>query len=318
VRTDAMTVTGHSSVRRAHPSECADVLRLLFGRPDLSSLEVGRQVEAFRSFAETQNLALDLQWLIERDGQARAACMLICSPGRCGTVLLSDAIEPADHAGAASALAQLVATAGRCRLCLVQALLEMDFRGTDLLADVDFARIGDLHYMERLVGGPSRQRPDGDQQWLPYGRQHHDVFAQVIEASYEDTLDCPALTGVRETEDVIAAHKAAGVFEPNGWLLLVCEGQPVGVLLLNRVVYRSALEIVYMGLIPQARGRGLGHVLVQRAIVEAQHRDVGALLLAVDARNTPARRIYMANGFVQTAERQVWLRVLDRAHGKEH
>ena len=313
-----MTVTGHSSVRRAHPSECAAVLRLLFGRPELSSLEVVRQVEAFRSFAESQKLALDLQWLIERDKQARAACMLICSPGRCGTVLLSDAIEPADRAGAASALAQLVATAGRCRLRLVQALLETDFRGTDLLAGAGFARVGELQYMERPVSEPLRQRPDGPWQWLRYGRQHHHTFAQVIEASYEDTLDCPALTGVRDIEDVIAAHKAAGVFEPNGWLLLVCEGQPVGVLLLNRVVYRPALEILYMGLIPQARGRGWGHVLVQRAIAEAQHRDVGALLLAVDAGNTPARRIYMANGFSQTAERQVWLRVLDRAHGTLH
>ncbi|HUW82287.1 MAG TPA: GNAT family N-acetyltransferase [Phycisphaerae bacterium] len=286
---------------------------MLFRRTDLSSLEVSRQVEAFASFAESQNLSLDLQWLIERNGRARAACMLICSPGRCGTVLLSDAIEPADRAEAASALAELVTTAGRCRLRLVQALLEMDFAGTDLLAGAGFARVGELQYMERPIGGPVRHRPDAGLEWVTYGRQRHATFAQVIEASYEGSLDCPALTGVREIEEVIEAHKAAGVFEPNGWLLLMCEGQPVGVLLLTSVIYRPALEIVYMGLIPQARGRGLAHVLVQRAIAEAQQRGVGALMLAVDAGNTPARRVYTANGFGTTTERQVWLHVLDRS-----
>ena len=200
-----MTVTGHSSVRRARPSECGEVLRLLFRRADLSALAVRRQVEAFASFAESQKLSLDLQWVIERKGRASAACMLICSPGRCGTVLLSDAIEAADRAGAAGALAELVTTAGQRRLRLVQALLEMDFAGTDLLAGAGFARVGELQYMERPIGGVARHRREAGLAWVTYERQRHATFAQVIEASYEGSLDCPALTGVREIEEVIEA-----------------------------------------------------------------------------------------------------------------
>jgi len=308
-----MAATGHSLVRRASPSERVEVLRLLFKRADLSSLAISRQVEAFASFAERQSLSLDLQWLIERNGRARAACMLICSPGRCGTVLLSDAIEAADRAAASGALAELVTMARQHRLRLVQALLEMDFDGTELLAGAGFARIGELQYMERSIGGVARHRNEAGTEWVTYGAQLHATFAEVIEASYEGSLDCPALTGVRQIEEVIEAHKAAGVFEPNGWLLLKCEDQPVGVLLLSRVTYRPAMEIVYMGLIPRARGRGLGHVLVRRAVAEAQQRGVDALMLAVDTGNTPARRIYAANGFGTTTERQVWLHVLDRS-----
>jgi ribosomal protein S18 acetylase RimI-like enzyme len=285
----------------------------LFRRPGLSSVAVRRQVEAFASFAQGQKLSLDLQWVIERDGRPRAACMLICSPGRCGTVLLSDGIEPADRAAAAGALAELISTARQRRLRLVQALLEMDFVGTELLAGAGFARVGALQYMERPIGGVARHPQEAGLEWVTYGQSEHARFARVIEASYEGSMDCPALNGVRDIEEVIEAHKAAGVFEPNGWLLLMCDGQPVGVLLLSRVVYRPAMEIVYMGLIPQARGRGLGGVLVQRAIAEAQQRGVDALMLAVDAGNTPARRLYTANGFGTTTERQVWLCVLDRS-----
>ncbi len=308
-----MTVTGQSLVRRARPRECVEVLELLFRRADLSLLVVRRQVEAFTSFAESQKLSLEFQWVIERNGRARAACMLICSPGRCGTVLLSDAIEAADRAAAAGALAELVSTARQQRLRLAQALLEMDFVGTELLAGAGFARVGELQYMERSIGGVARHRREAGLEWVTYGPRVHATFAEVIEASYEGSLDCPALTGVRQIEEVIEAHKAAGVFEPNGWLLLMCDGQPVGVLLLSRVLYRPAMEIVYMGLIRRARGRGLGHVLVQRAIAEAQQRGVGALMLAVDAGNAPARRIYTANGFGTTTARQVWLLVLDRS-----
>ena len=52
-----------------------------------------------------------------------------------------------------------------------------------------------------------------------------EAIAALIEATYRDSLDCPALAGLRHIEDVMAGHKAAGLFSPHRWLLLLQAGQ---------------------------------------------------------------------------------------------
>src|SRR3712207_8951894 len=37
---------------------------------------------------------------------------------------------------------------------------------------------------------------------------------------FRSSLDCPALNGVRDMEDVLAGHKASGEFDPALWFLL--------------------------------------------------------------------------------------------------
>ena len=55
---------------------------------------------------------------------------------------------------------------------------------------------------------------------------------RLIERTYEGTLDCTALNGVRDMEDVINGYQATGVFRPENWLFVRGEGEDVGVLLL--------------------------------------------------------------------------------------
>ena len=53
-------------------------------------------------------------------------------------------------------------------------------------------------------------------------------------------------------------------------------------------------------LVPEARGRGLGRIVLD--LLEAQARDLGlaALFLVVDPENTPALRLYRRQGFEGT------------------
>ena len=53
-------------------------------------------------------------------------------------------------------------------------------------------------------------------------------------------------------------------------------------------------------LVPEARGRGLGRIVLD--LLEAQARDLGlaAVLLVVDPENTPALRLYRRQGFEGT------------------
>lgn len=305
-------------VRRASPDELDLSLELLFRSPHTSSARVRQMAEAFKTFAETQELDISRAWLVLRGARPCLACILLPSPGQCGTAMLSPVIPARDRAAMAQALRALLDEARLAGLCMVQAIYEQDCGLDATLTDAGFQSLARLTYMECDVPSATPRKSSPDVAWLTYNADTHAQFAAVIEASYEGSLDCPGLTGVREIEAIIEAHKAAGVFQPKTWLLLLQNGQPAGVLLLNAVAYRLALEVVYMGIIPTFRGQGLGRMLIARAVAEARHRNIETLMLAVDDANTPARRIYESVGFTATTQRDAWIHVLSRADGRLH
>lgn len=303
-------------VRRAAAHEIDLSLELLFRSPSTSPSHARQMAELFMNVAETQNLDVSRAWLVLRDNRASLACMLLPSPGRCGTAMLSPIIPSRDRPAMVQALRALLDDARLAELCIVQVILERDSSLEATLTDAAFQPLARLTYMEYDVGSAAPGQSPPDVTWLLYSQDTHAQFAAVIEASYEGSRDCPRLTGVRGIEEIIEAHKAAGLFQPKTWLLLLEGGQPAGVLLLNATPYRSAMEVVYMGIVPKWRGRGLGRTLIDRAVAEAQYRDIETLMLAVDDANTPARRIYESIGFTATTQRDAWIHVLSRADGR--
>ena len=84
--------------------------------------------------------------------------------------------------------------------------------------------------------------------------------------SYEGTLDCPALNGVRDLPDVLASYRACGEFDPAERWFIACRGErDVGCLLLADHPDADQWEIVYVGLVPEERGRGSGLALTRHA-----------------------------------------------------
>jgi mycothiol synthase len=67
--------------------------------------------------------------------------------------------------------------------------------------------------------------------------------------------------------------------------------------------------VIYLGLTPAARGRGLGRAVLRHAL-ELARAHVPRLELAVDLRNMPAVRLYQAAGFTARDRRAVHLTVL--------
>src|SRR5207302_922390 len=118
------------------------------------------------------------------------------------------------------------------------------------------------------------------------------LFARAIADSYQSSLDCPDLNGVRDIKDVIAGHKASGEFDPAGWFVLLEAGEPRGALLLSHVPRTDAAELVYIGLVPSARGSGLGDLLMRQALWAVAAMRLARLTLAVDSRNDPALKLY--------------------------
>ena len=84
----------------------------------------------------------------------------------------------------------------------------------------------------------------------------------------------------------------------------------MGCLLVNLHPDVNHAEIVYLGLIPEVRGRGWGLLLTRRAQQLARERHCERVVLAVDAANEPAARLYADAGFSQFDRRAIWIRSL--------
>jgi len=98
------------------------------------------------------------------------------------------------------------------------------------------------------------------------------------------------MDGLRSMDDVVEGYRKTGVFHPSRWMLLRSDGVDVGVMILADHPQNDQWELVYLGLTPEARGRGFG----QEATAFATRLALGArrsqMVLAVDRRNGPARR----------------------------
>ncbi|MEX0886071.1 MAG: GNAT family N-acetyltransferase [Phycisphaeraceae bacterium] len=274
-------------------------------------------VEHFLRYSQRQGLSLDELWVVrDRADPTRplAAAMLIPAPGRSAMLFVS----PAPSWPAPEAVRQLVA--GMCqaqdpaKLRLVQALLEPDQQRTrHMLRETGFTELATLIYMHRRPPASDGVEPAAAPGDLGPEHAHLRVyhwdeayrarFAGAIEASYEQTLDCPALRGLRDIDDVIAGHMAAGVFRPDLWYALYDGERPAAVMLLNDVPQADACELVYLGLAVDYRGRGLAHRLLEHGLRRVGAMGGSRLMLAVDERNEPAMRLYRGLGFVETGRK---------------
>ena len=179
-------------------------------------------------------------------------------------------------------------------------------------------RVTELLYLERETAPPPPPRPPEATEAGPAtstgGRSTPSIeaeFREVLQATYVGSLDMPELEGARGLEDILAGHRAAGLFVPGRWQLGRVPGEPeaAAVLLLTEVPGRDAWEVVYLGITPAARGRGLGRAVIRHAL-EAARSHAPILELAVNLRNTPAVRLYQSTGFLPRDRRAVHLAIL--------
>lgn len=131
----------------------------------------------------------------------------------------------------------------------------------------------------------------------PHSPADFDRWIPLIERTYEKTLDCPAVDGMRPTSDVLLGYRDIGQPRDDWWFIASHAGQDIGCLLLADHRPAKHAELVYMGLIPEARGRGWGVHLALQAQHLAATSGAEHLVLSVDAANMPALRHYQAAGF---------------------
>lgn len=149
-------------------------------------------------------------------------------------------------------------------------------------------------------------------------------FVQLVEQTYHATLDCPALSRFRSVRQVLSGYQAQATFDPRLWFTATGpDGKAIGCAIfavhgpsLNEVGRASgqgvrSLEIIYLGLIPAARGQRAGARILDGAFATARQLGAEQVLVAVDQQNTPALSIYRAAGMRSVIEETVWVKSVD-------
>ncbi|MCG8404754.1 MAG: GNAT family N-acetyltransferase [Phycisphaerales bacterium] len=303
-------------IKLALPRELRQVLRCCLAGPDRNAVELERRVGAFLEYAQAMSFDLSRQWWCRRENRAVSACLCIESPGRTAMLLLPEGVDEE----AQRRLIEYVAEQESVRdIRLLQALIDVrDAPNRCALQRADFLEIAVLNYLELNTTNPpnltvsSRPGTLGQNALtvVHYETDLHSEFAEIIKATYEDSLDCPRLSELRDIEDVVESHKGAGRFKPHRWLLLRYEGRPAACILLTENPIRPVLELVYMGVHPHFRRRSLGRYVLGCGINLACRERFQAVTLAVDSKNRPACRLYERVGFRQTHRRRALIRRL--------
>lgn len=197
-------------------------------------------------------------------------------------------------------------------LDLAQAIVNENafLQDRQLLEKSGYRHLADLLYLVSTSEMMPERQPESLLEFEPYEETEYERLALLVEATYQGTLDCPGLNGVQSIHTVLEGYRNIGRFFPQHWRFIRHGGQDIGCLLLAEHPSQKLFELVYMGLIPEARGRGWGYEIARFAQWMTRAADYSHLVVAVDAVNRPAIRGYEQAGFFSWDRRRVYVKVL--------
>ncbi len=306
------------------------------GNPRIGAQRLARNAAA-------HGIDLDLIWGVLGDldlqqPAVRQVCMVVPGAGGTGMCFVSNPTKSASNttqmgdeatqieeigASLTSALKELPKVAGG-RVRLAQMLFEPDQDWThEVCKRASMISVGTLDYL-RMDFGLVERWPISNESWgegitirqinnlsMKTPTSDGSLLAQALERSYEDTLDCPELCGMRPMSDVIASHESTGAFDASRWWLLFKDNQPAGCCLLSHCPANESIELVYLGLGRTVQGHGLGTRLLTHALQSLRvDGPVHEVTCAVDRRNVGASKIYMRLGFKRFDARCGYVRPL--------
>jgi ribosomal protein S18 acetylase RimI-like enzyme len=313
------------SIKRATEVEVAGALKLIFQRarqPTRSEQVVAALDEIERSPKENRILLA-----ARRDGESVGAVWSQIRAGRVAALWPPGLADSEQSSTAVALVNAAIFNAAKSGVRLIHSLLAEDqLEESVWLTGCGFKKAADLQYLvcprAKFPSDPPRGglifEPICELSTIEMSQEKLARLAHIIERTYEKSLDCPVLRGVRSIEDVIAGYQGTGEFNPSQWFFVrhPQRESDIGCLLLAEHPREARSEIVYMGVSPEERGSGWGLEIVRYAqwlagtpiATSAADKE---LVLAVDGANRPAVRVYERAGFECHARRNVFLRVID-------
>jgi len=311
-------VDGMDNSKDQEPS--IEVLSAQWQRPALELLLRGlardsRSCEIERllvRLADLEALRAGLMGVVQND-QLLGVTWAQIQPGRTATIWPPCIVGSDENLGCRLALAAVEAAFSAGAKVAQAVISPLDAPEARWLEAAGLMPVAD---MECLVwqtpsgkASPLEETQSDDLQWENYTHpRDRRRLEALLRQTWIGSLDCPALDGLRDPADVLEGYLAAGTSQAKHWCFLCNRGEDAGCLLLAEHSDSDELELVYMGLTPELRGHGHGHVLVQMAQRLTRRAGRSRLTTAVDAANGPARAAYAAAGFICYDRRRVLLR----------
>ena len=297
-------------IRIARGNEVREALLLV-----LSNLAPESRAALVDSIRRQENSNLDplaTLWIANHQDQIVSAGWAQPQSGNAATLWPPVSNRGCESKVASSLLREIVTVLDQAGILFTQLLLE---DGNDprieSLKENGFQFVAKLEYLGRKTSPSLGDESTNEQPQLsfePFASEDHHRLCRIVEATYIDTLDCPSLTGLRDIEDTLDGYRSTGNYRPENWFCIRKGGEEIGILILAELDLGENYELVYMGLLPQYRGEGLGNQIVQFACSRAQIAGADQIMVAVDTVNHPAQRAYTKNGFVPWANRWAYVR----------
>lgn len=178
------------------------------------------------------------------------------------------------------------------------------------------SQVAASHTHARAIGEPAP--PDIDSiHFRPVSALPDALVEAVYQASYAGTADESHRVSPEPFSVRLSRLKELPLLapDPTGWLVAFDGDVPVGLVFasVERAPYGSPERgwILEIGITPEARGRGLGRILLQQGLSVLAGRGVQQVLARIDDLNAPSLRLFAAAGFEPQADpcwvhRRVW------------
>jgi mycothiol synthase len=297
----------HFEISRCSPAELQAALQCL--HEGLSTDQQAMLVATLEQIAEVGESAF-LGLLIAKHGKdIISATWIQFTPGSAAVIWPPSLDSPA----ARDLLAAAATLLDKRQTALAQILFAATHPIDEtVLSAGGFRRLADLAYLTlERANFPNRMKTSLS--FKPHADQHPERLGSMIARSYDGTLDCPELNELRSPAETISGYKVQGQFLSGNWYLAAVNGVDVGCLILAEHPPGDNLELIYMGVVPEARGHGYGEQIVRYAIEQSRASQAKRLVLAVDERNRPAMEMYRSVGFVMWDRRTVYGRMRKRS-----
>jgi len=290
------------------PEDHAEALRLLLSH--LAPSDAAGQVANLLSAEKTGEMCLDGLLCVRSGKEISGVILAQVQPGRTAAMWPPRTSVEMPETVAERLIAAAFDFLAKRGVRTVQVLLgQSSGEDESRLKSAGFERLADLLYMVSAADTFPKSPPRPPIEFEPYRLESHQRLAAVVEATYRETLDCPALDGARPMDEVLEGYRETGVFDPDRWLIVRHEGKDIGCLLLADHPRHDNWELVYMGLTVDARGHGWGEDIAQHAQWLTNLAGRARLVVAVDAANRPAVKMYAAVGFKTWERCTVYMKV---------
>ncbi len=111
---------------------------------------------------------------------------------------------------------------------------------------------------------------------------------------------------VRSSLEQTRAFTRQRTFRPDGLILAYRDGRCVG--FCRNTIREREGEVALLGVVPEARGLGLGRALLRWSVAWLERMDAEPIVLAVDGENESALALYRSEGFQVERTREFWAR----------